>query len=130
MSEYTVNNYINKKFMDIYQKEPTVQAYNLGIAVGILEVYKEYKKELGEEAANKCFKNILDGTEEFNVTFRTMVGLYNKETNSKTQKLIEIIQAHKDNRKPCVMTNEDRDMLEELLEFAYRKTEANNESNI
>lgn len=119
MSEYKVNDYIKKKFNDIYQKEPTVQAYNLGVAVGMLEVYKEYKREFGEEAANKIYKHVLDGTEEFSVTFRTMVGLYNEETNSKVEKLIENLEKYKKPRKE--MSDEDRCLIEEFLEFLYKK---------
>ena len=37
MSQYKVNDYINKKWNDIYKDTPTAKAYNLGIAVGFLE---------------------------------------------------------------------------------------------
>ena len=119
MSEYKVKDYISKKFNDIYKKEPTVQAYNLGIAVGMLELYKEYKRQLGEDVANKCYKHILDGTEEYNVIFRTMVGLYNEESNSKVERIIENIEKYK--QPNAEMPDEDRDLIEEFLEFLHKK---------
>lgn len=118
MSKYKVNDYINKKFNDIYKKEPTVQAYNLGIAVGILELYKDFKRQVGKDA-DKYFKNILDGTEEFNIIFRTMVGLYNEETNSKVESLIENLENYKNPK--VEMSDEDRDLIEEFLEFLHKK---------
>lgn len=117
MSEYKLNDYIMKKVNDINQKESTTQAYKLGVALGMLEAYKECKMWYGEEATNKIFKRILCGNEEFNNTFRTMVVLYNKETNLKTQKLVKMIQTHKDDCKPYVFTDEDIEILNELLEF-------------
>lgn len=119
MSEYKVQDYINKKFNDIYKKEPTVQAYNLGCAVGMLECYKCLKLEIGLEETNKLFKSTLNGTEEFNVMLRTMVGLYNEETNSKVESIIEAFEKYK---KPNIeMSDEHRDIIEEFLEFLYKK---------
>lgn len=119
MSEYQVKDYISKKFNDILKKEPTFQAYNLGMAVGMLELYKDWKKSFGEENVNKYFKNILDGTEEFNVIFRTMVGLYNEETKSKVESLIESFEKYKNPNKE--MSDEHRDLIEEFLEYLYKK---------
>ena len=121
MSKYKVNDYINKKLNDIYKKEPTVQAYNLGVAVGMLELYKSSKREFGEEVTNKIFKSILDGTEEFNVIFRTLVGLYNEETNSKIERMIESIEKYKQPKEE--ISDEDRDLIEEFLEFLHKKRE-------
>ena len=119
MSEYKVQDYITKKFNDIYKKEPTVQAYNLGVAVGMLECYKDFKQGYGLENANKCFKCLLDGTEEFNIIFRTMVGLYNEETNSKVDSIIEAFEKYK---KPNIdMSDEHRDLIEEFLKFLHKK---------
>ena len=119
MSKYKVNDYINKKLNDIYKKEPTVQAYNLGVAVGMLELYKLSKYEFGEETTNRFFKSILDGTEEFNVIFRTLVGLYNDEANSKVERIIESLEKYKQPEKE--ISDEDRDLIEEFLEFLYKK---------
>lgn len=119
MSKYKVNDYINKKFLDIYQKEPTLQAYNLGVAVGLLECYKDLKYLMGVEYANKYFDRALNGTEEFNTIFRTLVELYNEETNSKVDKLIENIEKYKKHDKE--ISDEDRDLIEEFLEYLYEK---------
>lgn len=121
MGKYKVNDYINKKFNDIYKKEPTVQAYNLGVAVGMLELYKSIKSEFGEDITNTIFKSILDGTEEFNTIFKTLVGLYNEETNSKVEKLIENIERYKQPKEE--ISDEDRDLIEEFIEFLHQKRE-------
>lgn len=119
MSEYKVNDYITKKWNDIYKDTPTARAYNLGCAVGLLEVYKDLKSQSGQEIADKCFKNIFDGKEEFDIMLRTMVGLYNDDTNSKVDSIIE---AFEQSKKPDLeMTDEHRDLIEEFLEFLHKK---------
>ena len=121
MSTYKVNDYINKKWNDIYKDTPTAKAFNLGIAVGLLECYKEIKLQIGTEDANKAYKNIFDGTEEFNIIFRTLVGLYNEETNSKVESIIEAFESYKKPKKE--MTDEHKDLIEEFLEYLHRKGE-------
>lgn len=118
MSNYDVNNYINKKWNDIYKDTPTAKAYNLGIAVGLLECYKEIKFQIGQEKADEAYKNILEGAEEFNIIFRTLVGLYNKDTNSKVESMIEMLENRKSKKE---MTDEHRYLIEEFLEFLYKK---------
>ena len=51
--------------------------------------------------------------------FRTMVGLYNEETNSKVESLIESLELYKKPNKE--MTDEHRDLIEEFLEYLYKK---------
>ena len=92
MSEYKVKNYINKKWNDIYKDTPTARAYSLGVAVGILECYKLMESTFGQEEADKIYRSILDGKEEFNTIFRTLVGLYNDDTNSKVDSIIEAFE--------------------------------------
>lgn len=119
MSEYKVKDYINKKWNDITKDIPTVKAYNLGIAIGLLECYKLIKVQIGQEETDKIYKNIFDGKEEFNIIFRTLVGLYNDDTNSKVDSIIEAFEQYK---KPNqVMTDEHRDLIEEFLEFLHNK---------
>ena len=120
MSIYKVNDYINKKWNDIYKDTPTAKAYSLGIAVGLLECYKEIKFQIGQEKADEVYKNILEGTDEFNTIFRTLVGLYNDNTNSKVESMIEIFEKRKSNQE---MTDEHRDLVEEFLEFLHKKGE-------
>ena len=74
MSKYKVQDHINKKYNDIYKDTPTARAYSLGMAVGLLECYKLIKTELGQKEANRIYQSILDGKEEFNTIFRTLVG--------------------------------------------------------
>lgn len=121
MSMYKVNEYINKKWSDIYKDTPTAKAYTLGIAVGLLECYKEIKLQIGTEEANRVYKNVFDGTEEFNVIFRTLVGLYNDNTNSKVTSMIEAFESYKKPNRE--MTDEHRNLIEEFLEFLHRKGE-------
>ena len=119
MSMYKVNDYINKKLNDIYKETPIVKAYSLGIAVGFLECYKETVRHVGQEAASIVYKNIFDGTDEFNTIFRTLVGLYNEEISSKVESIIEAFESRKKPKKE--MTDEHRDMIEEFLEFLHKK---------
>lgn len=119
MSNYKVKDYINKKWNDIAQDTPTMKAYNLGLAVGLLETYKSFMIQFGEVETNKAYDVLLNGSEEFNIMFRTMVGLYNKETNSKVDSLIEKMENFRQPDK--TMTDENRDLIEEFLEFLYEK---------
>ena len=119
MSEYKVKDYLNKKWNDIAKDTPTVKAYSLGCAVGLLECYKEIKHQLGQEKANDIYENILNGTEEFNTMFRTMVGLYNDDTKSKVESMIEVFEKYK--KPEQTMTDEHRDLIEEFLEFLHNK---------
>lgn len=119
MSQYKVNDYINKKWNDIYKDTPTAKAYNLGIAVGFLEYYKQVKAQIGQEKANEVCESILNGKEEFNTIFRTLVGLYNDDTHSKVDSIIEAFE--KTNKPYQEMTDEHRDLIEEFLEFLHNK---------
>lgn len=119
MNNYKIKDYINKKWNDIAQDTPTMKAYNLGLAVGLLETYKSFATQFGEDDANKSYDVLLNGNEDFNVMFRTMVGLYNKETNFKVDSIIEKMENYK--RPEKSMTDEDRDLIEEFIEFLYKK---------
>lgn len=121
MSEYKVQDYINKKWNDIYKDTPTVKAYYLGIAVGLIECYKQIKLQVGQEKANFIYESLLNGTEEFNTMFRTMVGLYNDDTKSKVESMIEVFEKYK--KPDQTMTDEHRDLIEEFLEFLHKKEE-------
>ena len=120
MSMYKVNDYINKKLNDINKDAPVIKSYVLGIAAGFLECYKETVHHVGQEAANRVYKNIFDGTDEFNTIFRTLVGLYNEETNSKVESIIEALSYKKPKKE---MTDEHKDLIEEFLEYLHRKGE-------
>ena len=121
MSTYKVSDYINEKFNDITRDLPVIKAYNLGISVGLLECYKDFKRRYGIEEADSAFKESLSGEDEFNTIFRTLVGLFNEETNSKTENVISRIDELK---KPGVaMTDDDRDLIEEFLRFLHNKNQ-------
>ena len=114
MSEYKVKDYISKKFSDICKETTVMKAYNLGLATGVLEVYKDFKKQMGQETADKCFEEIFKGNEEFNVIFRTMVGLYNDDTRSKVESMLDAYDEFKRSKE---MTDEHRDLIEEFVEY-------------
>ena len=119
MSEHKVNDYIVKKLNDICKDTPTIKAYNLGVAVGLLECYKQIKAQIGQEETNRIYEHILNGKEEFNTIFRTLVGLYNDDTHSKVDSIIEAFEKAK---KPYQeMTDEHRDLIEKFLEFLHNK---------
>lgn len=76
--------------------------------------------------SNKVWCNYLDGTDELCTTFRTIVNLSNDDTNSKIERLMERLSETKKPEK--VMSDDDRDMIEEFLEYLQHKNE-NKESN-
>lgn len=121
MSNYKVKDYINKKWNDIAKDTTTMKAYNLGLAVGLLETYKSFVTQFGSSEANKAYDVLLHGSEEFNTMFRTMVGLDNEETNSKVDLLIEKMENYKQPEKS--MTDEDRDLIEGFIHFLYKKVQ-------
>ena len=51
MSRYSIQKYIDKKWKDISKDIPTVKAYNLGLAVGYFQAYKNEK--IAEALATK-----------------------------------------------------------------------------
>ena len=48
----------DKKFNDIFMDTNVMKAYNLGIAVGLLEAYRSCKAGLGEEKTKEIYGNI------------------------------------------------------------------------
>ena len=118
MSEYKVKDYISKKFADICKETTVMKAYNLGLATGMLEIYKDFKRQIGQEDVDKYFKKMLEGDDEFNVIFRTMVGLYNDDTNSKVESMLN---AYDEFTRSKEMTDEHRDLIEEFVEYLRNK---------
>lgn len=117
MSTYKVNDYIKKKIEDLTKETPVVKAYNLGFAVGIFTWYKAYKSEFGQEQADKDFKREFNGTEEFNKIFRTLVGLYNDDSNIKIERMIDVLSKRQS------MSDETLYLIEEFIEFLNAKGE-------
>ena len=118
MSKYSAEKYISKKLDDIYKETATCKSYQLGLAVGMWYAYKYIKVCLDKETADKCFNN-LDGNHEYTTILRTLIELDNKETISKTEKILE---RYEEVRKPEEkLSDEDKDLLEEFMEFLYKK---------
>ena len=126
MSKYKVSNYIAKKWEDISKETPMYKAYELGIAQGMAWSYENLKSATDKETADKIWRNYLDGTDELCIIFRTIVNLSNDDTNSKIEKLMERLSETKKPEK--VMSDDDRDMIEEFLEYLQHKNE-NKKSN-
>lgn len=126
MSKYKVSNYIAKKWEDISKETPMYKAYELGIAQGMAWSYENLKTATDKETADKVWCNYLDGTDELCTIFRTIVNLSNDDTNSKIERLMERLSETKKPEK--VMSDDDRDMIEEFLEYLQHKNE-NKESN-
>lgn len=98
----------------------------LGIAQGMAWSYENLKSATDKEIADKIWRNYLDGTDELCIIFRTIVNLSNDDTNSKIEKLMERLSETKKPEK--VMSDDDRDMIEEFLEYLQHKNE-NKKSN-
>lgn len=126
MSKYKVNNYIAKKWEDISKETPMYKAYELGIAQGMAWSYENLKTTTDKETADKVWCSYLDGTDELCTIFRTIVNLSNDDTNSKIERLMERLSETKKPEK--AMSDDDRDMIEEFLEYLQHKNESN-ESN-
>ena len=118
MSEYKVKDYINKKFADICKETTVMKAYNLGLATGMLEVYKDFKQQVGQESVDKYFKKMLEGDDEFNVIFRTMVWLYNDDTRSEVDLMLNLYDEYKRSKE---MKDEHRVLIEEFVEYLHNK---------
>ena len=118
MSKYSVQKYIDKKWKDIAKDTPTVKAYNLGLAVGYFQAYKNDKVFIGEETMRETWSG-LKGDDDFTKTLRTLIELDNSENTSTTEKIAEILE---NGRKPDEeLSNEDRELFEGFMEFLNRK---------
>ena len=121
MSKYSAENYIRKKLDNIYQETATCKSYQLGLAVGMWYAYRYIKACLDKETADKCFSN-LNGEDEYTTILRTLIELDNKEAVSKAEKFLE---KYEETRKPEEkLSDEDKDLLEEFMEFLYKKEKA------
>ena len=118
MSRYSIQKYIDKKWKDISKDIPTDKAYNLGLAVGYFQAYKNAKISLGEEKMREIWGG-LSGDDDFTKTLRTLIELHNKENTSKAEKIAEILE---NGRKPDKeLSDDDRDLLEDFMEFLNQK---------
>lgn len=118
MNRYTTKKYIDKKFNDIFMDTNVMKAYNLGIAVGLLEAYRSCKASLGEEKTKELYGGI-NGDDDFTKTFRTLIELDSKENASTAERIAEALE---NNRKPeYKLSDNDRDLLEDFMEFLNQK---------
>ena len=122
MSRYSIQKYIDKKWKDISKDIPTVKAYNLGLAVGYFQAYKNAKISLGEETMREIW-NGLNGDDDLTKTLRTLIELDNKENISTAEKIAEMLE---NSRKPDEeLSDDDRDLLEDFMEFLNQKQKWN-----
>ena len=122
MSKYSAESYIRKKLDNIYQETTTCKSYQLGLAVGMWYAYRYIKLCINKETTDKCFGN-LSGNDEYTTILRTLIELDNKEVVSKAEKLLE---KYEEIKKPEEkMSDEDKDLLEEFMEFLYKKRKYN-----
>lgn len=118
MSDYSVQKYIEKKLDDIYKETTTNKAFNIGMAVGMYQAYKYCKIGFGKESADKCFAD-LNKNDEYTITLRTLIELDNKESVTSAEKILE---QYEELKKPnVIMSDEQREILEEFMEFLYKK---------
>ena len=119
MSKYTTKKYIEKKFNDILMDTPTAQAYKLGLAVGLLEAYRSCRTTFGKKTTEEIYRDCLKGNDEFSTIFRTLVELDDKENQSTAERIAEALENSK--RSDEKLSDDDRDFLEEFMEFLYKK---------
>lgn len=118
MSRYSVQKYINKKWNDIAKDIPTIKAYNLGLAVGYFQAYKNAKISLGEETMREIWSG-LSGDDDFTKTFRTLIELDNRENTSRAEKIAEMLENGRKHDKE--LSDDDKDLLEDFMEFLNQK---------
>ena len=118
LSRYSIQKYIDKKWEDISKDIPTVKAYNLGLAVGYSQAYKNAKISLGKGEMREIWSG-LSGDDDFTKTLRTLIELDNKENTSTAEKIAEMLE---NGRKPDEeLSDDDRDLLEDFMEFLNQK---------
>ena len=118
MSKYSVQKYIDKKFNDIIMDTNVIKAYNLGMAVGYYQAYKNAKISLGEETMRELWSG-LSGDDEFTKTYRTLIELDNQENTSTAERIAEVLENNK--RADKQLSDDDRDFLEDFMEFLNQK---------
>ena len=114
MSKYSVQKYIDKKFNDIMMDTTVMKAYNFGLAVGYYQAYKHAKISLGEETMRELWSG-LSGDDDFTKTYRTLIELDNQENVSTAERIAEVLENNK--RPNSVLTDDDRDFLEDFMKF-------------
>lgn len=118
MSKYSTQKYIDKKFNDIFMDTNVMKAYNLGLAVGYYQAYRNAKITLGEEKMKEIYSSI-NGDDYFSKTFRTLIELDSQENSSTAEKFAEVLE---NNKRPDVkLSDDDRDFLEDFMEFLNQK---------
>ena len=118
LSRYSIQKYIDKKWEDISKDIPTVKAYNLGLAVGYFQAYKNAKISLGEETMKEIWSG-LSGNDDFTKTLRTLIELDNKENTSTAEKIAEMLENGRKSDEE--LSDDDRDLLEDFMEFLNQK---------
>ena len=122
LSRYSIQKYIDKKWKDISKDIPTVKAYNLGLAVGYFQAYKNAKISLGEETMKEIWSG-LSADDDFTKTLRTLIELDNKENTSTAEKIAEMLENCRKTDEE--LSDDDRDLLEDFMEFLNQKQKQN-----
>ena len=122
LSRYSIQKYIDKKWKDISKDIPTVKAYNLGLAVGYFQAYKNAKIYLGEETMKEIWSG-LSADDDFTKTLRTLIELDNKENTSAAEKIAEMLENCRKTDEE--LSDDDRDLLEDFMEFLNQKQKQN-----
>ena len=117
MSKYSAESYIRKKLDDIYQETATCKSYQLGLAVGMWYAYRYIKLCINKETADKCFGNLSEN-DEYTTILRTLIELDDKETMSKTERILEIYEETR--KAEAKLSDEDENLLERFTEFLYK----------
>lgn len=118
MSKYSVQKYVDKKFNDIMMDTNVMKAYNLGMAYGYYQAYRNARIVLGEETMKELWSG-LNSDDDFTKTYRTLIELDNQENASTAERIAEVLENNK--RPDERLSDDDRDFLEDFMEFLNRK---------
>ena len=122
---YDTNKFIKNEFNHIFIDTPVSKAYDLGVAVGMLNVYRHLCDITNKELADKIF-SYLDTDEKTSSLLGAMIELDNRRDKKfdKWRDTLDIDDLTADNS----MSEEECKLLEELV-FKCKKGDKKNENS-
>lgn len=117
ISKYKVNNYLSGYWEQISKSEPTCKAYQLGIAQGMFNFYQYLKEMEGQEFANKTFKSLTDGKEEYHSILKTLIVLENESS----EKIDHIMELFSNQKKDVPISESEIEVLSAITRYFYER---------
>lgn len=103
-----VNKYIGKKWEEISKDTVECRAYNLGLAVGVYQLYEYIKQADGQTYADLLVDKLSNDSETYAI-LKELILLSNKEVQTKAEKITEALYEHKRNKR------DDSELIMEIM---------------